>query len=755
MRFRFYPVFLLGFGLFSPQSDAASPVLPASAVSAASSVAAAGKKAPDQTIYIEAQEIKGMKDEGTEAHGKVELRQGEQKIFAEHVYYKQQTGDLTAFGDVRVEQPDGAISGPDLKLNSHTSVSEMTMPVFQIKQNKSRGSASMMRSSDKLHYEYENVKYTTCPAGEDDWFLHMSSLEIDRVSQVGTGRNAWVDFMGVPFLYTPWINFPLEGRHSGFLGPIWGSTPSSGFEFTLPYYANIAPNYDATISPRRMEWRGTQYQTEFRYMGDSYAGEVHYDYLRNDHIASIPRIRRTLGHAQKFGAGLNATVKLNQVSDDAYFRDLGTTYAQVAQTQLLNEGTLSYSNAGWWSGSIRAQAYQTLQDPLMPVAKPYERLPQVNLNLQKTFVVISDDPVTRRTETLHPLTLRMENEYVDFVHPTYVNGRRLVMYPSVTYSLLNDPGYFLRPKVGVHNTEYTMGINNTANVPDATRTLPIASLDGGMVFERDMTLGKGGYVQTLEPRAYYVKIPYQDQSMLPVYDTSQAVFSFAQMFTENRFFGNDRVGDANMMTVGLTSRLIDDEGGVERLRVAVGQRTYYEKPQVNLTAPPANSRSDVLLAAGGRPVNALTLDGQVQYDPYTKWVLAYNAMARYKPETGKVLNLGYRYSRVDGTAQNDFQQADLSAQWPLVGHWDLVSRWIYSWKEPRQVVEQMVGLEYNASCWAVRIVSQKFPIPGKNYIATSTFIQLELNDLVAVGQNPISTLRTEIPGYSKMNEVKQ
>jgi LPS-assembly protein len=633
--------------------------------------------------------------------------------------------------------------------------------VFQVKQNNARGSASMMRGSDKLHYQYENATYTTCPPGNDDWLVRMSSLEIDREAQVGTAYNSRIEFMGVPFLYTPWMDFPLQGRKSGFLAPTWGYTASGGQEYSFPFYWNIAPNYDATISPRVMDKRGTQLNDEFRYMGESYTGEAHYDVLQNDRISNSTRTHTSLKHAQNLGGGLTATMSLNRVGDDAYFRDLSPTAIGAIQTQLLNEGSLNYS-AGWWSASMRLQSYQTLQDQLAPVAVPYQRMPQINLNAQKTLnddfedmaSVKAVDPtgkevIPRKVEVLHPTVVNFSSEYVDFLHPTQASGQRLVLYPSATYSLLSDPGYYLRPKLGIHNTQYVMGVNNSSNIPDASRTLPIFSLDGGMTFERDMTLGQGEYVQTLEPRAFYVKIPYQNQDMLPLYDTSQAAFSFAQMFSENRFFGNDRIGDANMMTMALTSRLIDNDGGVERLRVAVGERFSYEAPRVNLVAPSANSQSDILLSVGGRVTNALTLDSLYQYDPNTRYVLSYNATARYKPETGKVLNLGYRYSFVDGTTQNDLRQGDVSVQWPLFRHWDAVSRWTYSWTEQR-ILEQMVGLEYNQSCWALRLVAQKFPIPGQ-HVSTSIFLQLELNDLVAVGSDPLSMLRMEVPGYSKLN----
>jgi len=756
MRFCFYPVFLLGLGLISPHCNAAEPLSPASTIGAASAVNPVSANAPKQTIYIDAQEIKGTKEAGTEAQGNVVLQQGKQKVFADRIIYNQKTGDLSAHGSVRVEQPDGTVSGPDLKMNTSTKVSEMREPVFEMHPNKARGSATMMRSSGKQYYEYDNATYTTCPAGNDDWIVKMSMLKIDRKTQIGTAYNSRIEFMGVPFLYTPWMDFPLDGRKSGFLAPSWGFSSSGGDEITVPYYLNIAPNYDATISPRVMDKRGMQLNNEFRYRGKSYIGEAHYDVLTNDLISNTTRTHTSLTHAQNITNRLNASTQLNWVSDDAYFRDLSNTSIASTQTQLLNEGTLTYAGDGW-SALMRAQSYQTLQDPLAPVAIPYQRMPQLTLTAQKTLNDNFDDVANAWTAIapqkkggmLHPTVVDLISEYVDFLHPSQASGQRLVLYPSLTYSLLNDPGYYLKPKFGIHSTQYVMGANNNSQLPDASRTLPIFSLDGGMTFERDLKLAEKEYVQTLEPRAFYVKIPYQDQSLLPLYDTSQAAFSFAQMFTENRFYGNDRVGDANMLTIALTSRFFDNDGGVERLRIAAGQRFSYQAPMVNLVAPSANTQSDILLSVGGQATNSLTLDSLYQYDPNTKHVLSYNVTGRYSPETGKVLNLGYRYTRLGDIPSNDFRQGDISTQWPLFWHWDVVSRWTYSWLEQR-VLEKMVGLEYNESCWSLRVVAQQFPIPGK-LVATSVIVQLELNDLVAVGADPLKILRTEIPGYSKSN----
>ncbi len=267
------------------------------------------------------------------------------------------------------------------------------------------------------------------------------------------------------------------------------------------------------------------------------------------------------------------------------------------------------------------------------------------------------------------------------------------------------------------------------------------------VFERNDSFIGNGYVQTLEPRAYYVRIPYRDQSLLPNFDTAQAPFSFSQIFTENRFLGNDRVGDANMMTLALTSRAIDDADGTERLRVAMAERFSFQSPQVNLvtTTNSNNSRSDILMSIGGKLTRAWKLDSLAQYDPYQSQIQSYSVAARYNPEPGKLLNLGYRYTR--GT----LRQMDVSTQWPLYKRWQAVARGNFSLLDNR-ALEALGGLEYNDDCWALRLVAQSFATATKAR-TTGIFIQLELNDLVRIGSDPLAALRSSVSGYTKLNDL--
>jgi len=681
-------------------------------------------------VFISAQQMEGKKGNQVEAIGEVELRKRGQAVFADHLLYFQDSRDVLADGAVRVEQDGNVIQSPHLQLNMDTNIGVMSQPVFYFGDNHARGNADTLDIKGRQNYLLRNVTYTTCPVDKDDWLLQVRELEIDRNSQIGVARNARVEFLGVPILYTPWMNFALnDQRKSGFLGPVFGSTVQGGSELTLPYYWNISPNLDATLAPRVMTKRGVLLNNELRYLEPAYSGEAHLDVLPGDRLANRTRSRLALTHAQNFGNGLSGSINLNDVSDDAYFRDLSNSVIGTSQTNLVREGVLSYGG-GWWNAAARAQSFQTLQDPAAPVVEPYYRLPQISLGAQRT---------------LSKANVALAGEFVDFRHPALINGQRLVLYPSMSYPLIAEPAFYLTPKLGLHYTNYTMGANNAGALPNTSRTLPVLSLDGGMTLERDWTLSGQNFVQTLEPRAFYVYIPYRDQSLLPNFDSAQADFSFAQIFTENRFFGSDRVGDANQITLALTSRLFEPGSGAERLRVAIGQRFSAKTPQVNLVAPTdTTNKSDILLAASGHITRAWSLDSTFQYNPNQSQSEKLNVAARYQPESGKVLNLGYRFTR------NSLKQVDMSTQWPLSGRWHAVARWNYSLQDS-SILEALTGLEYNEKCWTVRLVAQRFATATQQ-VATGFFVQLELNDLVMVGPDPLTLLRQSIPGYAKSNE---
>ncbi len=687
------------------------------------------------TSVIEADSLVGQKENQIEATGDASLRQGDRSIRADNLLFKQSTHEVDAQGSVMLEQDGNTMSGPHLLFNIDKSAGTMERPKFYLKENSARGSADVLHIQDRQHYSLDKATYTTCPAGNQDWQANMGLLEIDRDRQIGVAHSASVEFKGVPILYTPWMDFPLNGqRKSGFLAPIFGGTVQGGSEMTLPYYWNIAPNFDATIAPREMAKRGLMFNNEFRYLETSYSGELHVDVLPNDAITNSRRERYSLNHNQTLASSLKGYVNFNRVGDDSYFRDLGDAVNVTSQVNLLQEGGLNYA-AGDWIATLREQRYQTLQDPAAPIIEPYARLPQVTVGTQQNHLGAN---------------FAFAGEYVDFSHPTLVNGSRIVLNPSISYPLLGESEFYLTPKVAIHSTHYEMGANNTPVVPNtspyqnASRTLPILSVDGGVAFERESNMFGGDYLQTFEPRAFYVYVPYKDQSMLPNFDSAQADFNFTQIFTENRFSGSDRIGDADQITLAATSRLLDQKSGAERLKVMMGERFSLKAPQVNLAAPAASTgRSDILLAASGQVTKAWSLDSEFQYDPNQSHAQIFNIAAHFRPEAGKVLNLGYRFQR------NTLRQSDISTQWPLTGRWHAVGRWNYSLQDSR-ILETIGGLEYNQDCWMLRLVAQRFATATQQF-NTGFFVQLELNDFVKVGADPLLLLKQSVPGYTKLN----
>ncbi|MGO8754006.1 MAG: LPS-assembly protein LptD [Gallionellaceae bacterium] len=688
------------------------------------------KNQEETPIFMSAMQIDGKIGEQIEGLGDVELRKRGQAIYANRMRYLVSDKEVEADDAVRIEQDNDVMKGPHLRLNLDTDIGDMTQPQFWLGSNHARGQADLLRLNGRENYSMNNVTYTTCPEGQDDWLLKMGELDIDRSSQIGVARNAEVVFMGVPILYSPWMNFALNAqRKSGFLGPVFGSTGQGGTDLTLPYYWNIAPNRDATFSPRIIAKRGIMLNNEFRFMGSTYAGEADLDVLPGDRLANQTRTRIALTDSQNFGHGLVGLVNLNKVSDDAYFRDLANSVSGTSLTTLPRQAVLSYTK-GWWNASAQVQSFQTLQDPAAPVVVPYNMLPQLSVGAQRA---------------LGKAEVNFAGEFVDFRHPTSISGRRVVLYPSVSYALIAEPAFYLTPKIGLHNTHYTLDANNSGALPDSSRSLPIFSLDGGMTLEREWNLNGRNFIQTLEPRAFYVYIPYRNQSLLPNFDSAQAEFNFAQIFTENRFYGSDRIGDANQLTLGLTSRLLDPASGAEKFRIAVGERFSVTTPEVNLVAPTeTTNKSDILFAASGQLTGAWSLDGFFQYDPSQAQAVQFDAATRYRPESGKVLNLGYRFTR------NTLRQIEMSTQWPLYRHWQGVAQLNYSLQD-RQILEALGGLEYNLDCWAVRLVAQRFVTATQQY-STGVFVQLELNGLVMLGSDPLALLRQSIPGYTKLNE---
>jgi LPS-assembly protein len=673
-------------------------------------------------LFLEADRVQGHQQREFEAEGAARLRRRGEAVFADYLRYSFADESLSARGNVRFERRGNVVEGESLSYNLRDSTGTFDKPTYYLFDIDAHGTADRLTAESRTKFRIEKATYTNCEVGDDDWFLRVDRLELDRARDVGVARNATVVFKGVPVLYSPYLDFSLSGsRKSGLLAPSIGQTAQSGFEYTQPYYWNIAPNRDATISPRFLSRRGVLMNTELRYLEPSFSGEWRGEWLPNDRIRGDDRSGYSVQHRQKFGYGLSGYLNYQAVSDDSYFTDLSDKIAVTSITNLPQEGALSY-DGGWWNANARFQEFQTLQDPLAPIVPPYERKPQVTL--------FADRQATSY------LGFNVVGELVNFRHPTLVNGRRDTLYPSVSVPLETSFFYFT-PKAGYHYTRYSFA--DDAQAPEL-RQLPIYSVDSAMTFERDASFFGRAFLQTFEPRLYYVYIPFRDQDQLPNFDTAVTDFNLAQIFTENQFSGGDRINDANQVTAGVSTRFINAADGAELLRVIFAQRYYFTDQKVTLnTAPRSADRSDVLAGVSGAITPSLSTEVALQFNTSDDQFERTNVALRYRPDTGKVLNLGYRFTR------ESLEQVDLSTQWPLSQKWTALGRWSHSLAE-NQLLEGLAGLEYNAGCWAARFVAHRF-VSGVDEYVSSFFVQLELTGVSRIGPNPLDVLRQNISGY--------
>ncbi|CAJ48300.1 putative organic solvent tolerance protein, partial [Bordetella avium 197N] len=720
--------------------------------------------------FMEADDMSGEPSAELLLKGNAQVRRVDGVIKGDSIHYDDATSEVEVKGNARILRDATLVTGPSARINLNTYSGDIDKPNFWIGASGGTARAEHADIFSRSQMRLTDVYYSGCPCEKPSWYIKATSLDLDVDENEGVARNGVLYFKDVPILASPYLTFPIrKERKSGFLLPTYGTSSKTGLDISVPYYFNLAPNYDATLISRYMGKRGLQLGGDFRYLGYSYAGSVSGTYLPNDRDAGFDRYMYRLTHKQYLGSGFYTDWDISGVSDDNYYRDMTTLGLNTASTTYLpRQGRVGWSS-NYWQTYVQVYKYRTLQDPDAPIVPPYDKEPEIFLQGARY--------------DWNGFDVRMDSTAVRFRRPLFLGnrigqeGERLEAYPTIAYPIVRA-GWYFTPKAGLNYTQYhTSWFNQDWNRLGSlapyrgteSRTLPIVSLDTGMTFERPTTLFGKDSTQTLEPRLYYLRVPYRNQSALPVYDTSLADFSFEQAFQENIYTGGwDRIANANQLTVGLTTRWLDASTGFQRVALSAAQRLYFEDQRVTLPGetPRENVRSDFLVGASAALTDTLTTDLAAQYNPYDNNWSRGLVSARWTPQRQTTLALAYRYQRDPisniSYAPRGQNQVTLAFQWPFTQRWYGVGRVDYAIRsdtggvvgasDSARVTQAIAGLEYKGDCcWTGRVVFQRYAVAA-NDANTAVFFQLELTGLGALGTDPLKLLDKSIPGYQPVSQ---
>ena len=718
--------------------------------------------------FVFGDRISGRTDLETIIDGNAEIRRGKNAIRADRIEYYQPDDQLTSRGNVRINSAGNLFKGPELQLKIDTFEGYFLTPSYRFLSNGGNGTARRIDFIDDKRLVARNATFTTCERSDEKtwepaWVLSGTSFKFDQEADTGEATGAVLRFKNVPILAFPTISFPLsDKRKSGLLPPTFNLDSTSGVEVSQPYYFNIAPNRDATVTTTVMSKRGIDFGGEARYLERDYAGKLRANFLPSDALRKTNRWSYTLEHAGALDTGLSQVgnvglnMNLNRVGDNNYWRDFPRSSRSLTQRLLSNDVNLSWGR-GYLTTAVRALKWQTLQDPLSPIVPPYDRLPQLTAAYSRVNVPVVG--VNGFDWSVSGDFTRFSSDRMLTKQP---NSDRAVSVAQLSRPFVT-PGAFITPKLQLHATSYKF--DNPFNaISSASRALPTFSLDSGLQFERQASFLGRNLTQTLEPRAFYVRTPYRDQSLLPNYDSGANSFNFATVFAENAFVGNDRISDANLLTLGVTSRLLNPDSGAEAARVGVAQRLRFSDQNVTLPGglPVTDRISDLLFGTSVNWVPEWSFDSTVQYNPKISKSERSTFGARYNPGNYRVVTAAIRRQR------NVSSSFDVGWQWPINDLWgdkgkDLgagngqggsryygVGRLNYSFQD-KKLVDAVVGLEYDGCCWIGRAVLQRSQ-SGVTTSNTRILFQLELVGFSRLGVNPLDMLKANIPRYQFLRD---
>jgi LPS-assembly protein len=755
-----------------PATKAAAPASAASAVTA--------RRATDRDIpvILQAEQIRGRPDLELVAEGEVELRRGPLTIRTDTLSYDNVEDRARARGKVRIETATGdRFSGPELNLRLQRFEGYFLEPEYFLARTGAGGRAARIDFIDSDRATLAGATYTSCTVdggGTPAWLLSTDRVRLDFEANEGIAEGGVLRFLGVPILAAPILSFPLtDARKSGWLPPSINIDNKSGLEVQVPYYWNIAPQRDATLTPVVFSRRGLGLDSEFRYLEARHRGDIQTRWLPNDSVYGDGRYSLEW-RQQGRGVSVGAFDRLRwghagqRASDDNYWKDFPHVLSSLTPRLLPfaahveRDGSLGGLQTTLYA---RAQHWQVLQDadPLALIIAPYHRLPQLGWRgvgqLPSWNGVLSADFETELNRFSlignDGGTLRVE-------------GWRAHALGSLSQTW-RTPGAWLTPRLALNLASYRTDTPMLDGRRKASRAIPTFSVDTGLIFERDTAWFGRALRQTLEPRILYVNTPLRDQASLPLFDTAPKDFNTVSVFSDNAFSGVDRVSDGHQVTAGVTTRMLDPRSGAEALRLGLAQRYLLRDQQITPDGIPLTQRfSDVLLVGTAHLSTRWSLDAALQYSPELDRTTRSVLSARYSPGPFRTVAASYRLLRGAN------EQLDLGWQWPLYGNQAAgtsappskggsgtacsgtlygVGRVNYSLKDSR-ITDSLAGFEYDAGCWIGRVVAERVST-GRSEATTRLLLQLELVGLSRLGSNPLQVLKDNIPGYTLLREDRR
>lgn len=676
----------------------------------------------DDRLHLSADEAEITQEGLSTLAGTVRLVQGGNQLEAQALSFDQSTQRVRLSAESLFRNRDLIVRSREAELDLANETGTFKGAEFTLVDRAARGGAEVVRLAKSGIVNIEDVYYTTCAPGSRAWFLEASDIELDREEGLGRARHARLRFGYVPILYAPWFQFPIDDRRrTGFLFPTIGDSDNTGFDLRIPFYVNLAPNHDLQLTPRYMSARGTQLATEGRYLTGGSTGRAAYEYLDEDEQTTERRSYFSFGHDGLINRRLALAARYGEVSDTAYFEDLGGRLEASSITHLERSAQLTYATPASYTLTARVTDYQTVSaSALDPTTDPYKRLPEFRL-----------DAITRKAK--FGTRLGITGQYVNFVRETPPEGQRVDLNPYLRF-VADQSAWYVASQLDWRHTRYMVSDPDPGAPDEPSRTLPQFSLDSGLRFER---LTGGGDLQTLEPRLYYLYVPYRDQRPLPQFDSGEPDFDFVQLFEANRFSGIDRISDANHLALAFTSRLLDPEDGVQRLSASLGQLYRFQATEVAL----ANCTGDACTAGSGGTDYIAEVDYRLPFNlSFTttgQWSQDRNEIVRggvglrYRADRARG-DLVYRYRELLPLTGTPLEQFDASAATPLFGAVSAVGRWRFS-REDNRTLEALGGLEYETCCWALRGAYRRYQFNTDLEYTTGLYLQLELKGLTRIG----------------------